>query len=48
MEKIGNWIADILSRPNDPATEKRVAAGVREICEAFPLYTERMAEYARS
>jgi glycine hydroxymethyltransferase len=48
MERIGNLIADILSAPGDPSVENRTAAGVRELCEAFPLYPERMAEYARS
>jgi glycine hydroxymethyltransferase len=48
MERIGNWIADILSAPGDPAVEKRVAAAVRDLCEAFPLYPARLAAYAGS
>ncbi|MBI5343036.1 MAG: serine hydroxymethyltransferase [Deltaproteobacteria bacterium] len=47
-EKIGNLIADVLSAPGDPAVEKRVAASVREICDAFPLYKNHLEAYARS
>ncbi len=46
MDAIGTHIADVLSAPNDAAVQKRVAAGVREICEAFPLYPGRIASYA--
>ena len=46
MERIGNIIADVLSAPGDAKTEKRVAAEVRDLCEAFPLYPERIAAYA--
>ncbi|HEU4949343.1 MAG TPA: serine hydroxymethyltransferase [Candidatus Deferrimicrobiaceae bacterium] len=45
MERIGNLIADILSAPGDAAVEKRVAASVRDLCEAFPLYPELLAAY---
>ena len=47
-ERIGNLIADILSAPGDAGVEKRVAAAVRDICEAFPLYPGLLAAYARS
>src|SRR5512145_1713932 len=46
MDAIGSYIADILSAPNDAAVQKRVAAGVRALCEAFPLYPGRIASYA--
>jgi glycine hydroxymethyltransferase len=45
MERIGNLIADILSAPGDAAVDKRVAAAVRDLCEAFPLYPELLAAY---
>jgi glycine hydroxymethyltransferase len=48
MERIGNLIADVLSAPGDAAVEKRVAAAVRDVCEAFPLYPGLLAGYARS
>jgi len=47
MERIGHWIADILAAPADAPLQKRVAAEVRSLCEAFPLYRERLGEYAR-
>jgi glycine hydroxymethyltransferase len=46
MEQVGNLIADILSAPGDASAEKRVAASVRDVCEAFPLYPDRLASYA--
>jgi glycine hydroxymethyltransferase len=46
MARIGNIIADVLSAPGDAQTEKRVAAEVRDLCESFPLYPERIAAYA--
>jgi glycine hydroxymethyltransferase len=45
MERIGAMIADVLAAPGDPAVQRRVAADVRSICEAFPLYPERMSSY---
>ena len=48
MERIGNLIADVLSAPGDAATEKKVTAAVREMCEAFPLYQNHLEAYARS
>jgi glycine hydroxymethyltransferase len=45
MERIGNLISDILAAPGDAAVEKRVAASVRDLCEAFPLYPELLAAY---
>ena len=48
MEQIGHMIADVLSAPNDPSVEKRVEAAVRDLCESFPLYPDRLAAYARS
>jgi glycine hydroxymethyltransferase len=47
MERIGNWIADVLASPADPLVQKRVSAGVREICDAFPLYASRLGAYAK-
>ena len=48
MERIGNLIADILEAPADAAVQKRVAASVRDICDAFPLYKSHLDAYARS
>ncbi len=46
MERIGNLIADVLSAPGDGAVQRRVSEEVRALCEAFPLYPERIAAYA--
>jgi glycine hydroxymethyltransferase len=46
MEQIGHWIADVLASPADPAVQTRVSSGVREICDAFPLYASRLGAYA--
>lgn len=40
MRRIGGWIADVLDAPHDESVTKRVAQGVAEICEAFPLYRD--------
>jgi len=47
MERIGNWIADVLAAPNDASTGKRVEADVRSLCGSFPLYASRLGEYAK-
>jgi glycine hydroxymethyltransferase len=47
MERIGNLIADVLAAPSDASVQKRVAAEVRAVCDAFPLYASRIGEYAR-
>jgi glycine hydroxymethyltransferase len=36
--KIANLIADVLDAPNDEANIGRVKAGVKTICDAFPVY----------
>jgi glycine hydroxymethyltransferase len=36
--KIANLIADVLDAPNDEANIARVKAGVKTICDAFPVY----------
>ncbi|MBI5905866.1 MAG: ribose 5-phosphate isomerase B [Deltaproteobacteria bacterium] len=42
MERIGNWIADVLAAPADAAVQKRVSAEVRDLCGSFPLYASRL------
>lgn len=46
MERIGTMIADILAKPGDATTRKRVVAEVETLCREFPLYPGRMAAYA--
>jgi glycine hydroxymethyltransferase len=45
--KIGNLIADVLSAPGDSAVAARSSAEVRAVCDAFPLYPQRLAAYAK-
>jgi len=47
MERIGNWIADVLASPSDASVQKRVEADVRTLCGSFPLYAARLGEYAK-
>jgi len=46
MERIGTMIADILAKPGDAPTRRRVVAEVETLCREFPLYRGRMAAYA--
>jgi glycine hydroxymethyltransferase len=47
MERIGNWIADVLAAPNDASVQKRVESEVRALCATFPLYASRLGECAK-
>ncbi|MBP2667881.1 MAG: serine hydroxymethyltransferase [Deltaproteobacteria bacterium] len=47
MERIGNWIADVLASPSDASEQKRVESEVRSLCGSFPLYASRLGEYAK-
>jgi glycine hydroxymethyltransferase len=42
MEKIAAWIAEVLDRLDDEATEKRIRAEVAALAAKFPLYTKRL------
>jgi glycine hydroxymethyltransferase len=41
MEKIGAWIADVLSHMGDAAVEQRVRAEVAALAAKFPIYESR-------
>jgi len=43
MRMIGAWILRVLDAPEDAAIQTEVAAEVRELCTAFPLYPARLA-----
>ncbi len=43
MRAIAGWMDAVLSRPDDEATVRAVAAEVRELAAAFPLYAEEPA-----
>ena len=38
MRTVGGWIADILDRPHDAPTARRVSGGVTELCARYPLF----------
>ncbi|MBL8858529.1 MAG: serine hydroxymethyltransferase [Planctomycetes bacterium] len=38
MHTLGDWIADVLSRPDDAATARRVKSEVAELTARFPIY----------
>jgi len=40
MQRIGEWIADVLEAWEDESVADRVAAEVEALCEQFPLYPE--------
>ncbi len=45
MEEVANYIADILSSDSPDSIIRSVRKKVAEICQRFPLYTERIARY---
>jgi glycine hydroxymethyltransferase len=36
MKAIGNWMADVIAKPDDEALLARTAAAVKELCDKFP------------
>jgi glycine hydroxymethyltransferase len=48
MRLIGQLIAEVLQDVEDTARLAHVAAKVRELCQAFPLYPERLARAAKA
>ena len=53
MEQIGDWIADVISKPGDAAIEQTVRKQVLEIAARFPIYESRVGgtrhvEHARA
>jgi glycine hydroxymethyltransferase len=42
MEMIGEYIARVLSSPDDERVLSAVRAEVEQLCQKFPLYPERL------
>jgi glycine hydroxymethyltransferase len=42
MEKVGDFIAEVVRAPEDAAVHESVRGKVRELCERFPLYDPLM------
>jgi glycine hydroxymethyltransferase len=38
MKRLGGWIADVLSQPEDEGLHRRIAGEVSEVAQAFPIY----------
>ena len=36
MERIAAWIDEVVSAPDDEGRQARIAAEIREFCQAFP------------
>jgi glycine hydroxymethyltransferase len=36
MKAVGNWIADVIAKPDDEALLQRTAGAVKELCDKFP------------
>jgi glycine/serine hydroxymethyltransferase len=43
MRHVAGLIAEVLADVEDASRQARVAAQVRDLCAAFPLYQERLA-----
>ncbi len=48
MQKVGNWVADILEHIGDPAIEQRVRKEVADLASHFPIYAARMVSHTRN
>jgi glycine hydroxymethyltransferase len=48
MSRIGGWIARVLDAPDSEQVASAVAAEIRELCAAFPLYPEYRGEHAHA
>ena len=44
MEEIGGLIADTLKAPEDESIKEKTRKRVKELCNRFPLYKERLIE----
>ena len=42
MERVGDFIAEVLRAPEDAEVNAGVRAKVRDLCERFPLYDPLM------
>jgi glycine hydroxymethyltransferase len=43
MQRIGHWIFQALTNPDDEVVLTRIANEIRELCESFPVPAERAA-----
>jgi len=45
MEEVGNYISELLDRPEDDKLIKDIKMKIRSLCGRFPLYSERLTRY---
>jgi len=45
MEEVGNYISELLNKPEDDKLIGDIKKKIRSLCERFPLYSERLARY---
>jgi glycine hydroxymethyltransferase len=45
MEEVGDYISELLTRPDDGRLARDIKKKIRSLCERFPLYSERLAQY---
>ena len=45
MERVGNFMADLLLNHGDDALIGKIREEIRKICDAFPLYEKRLRRY---
>jgi len=46
MRRVGGWIYEALTHCDEPAVLSRIAGEIRELCEHFPVPSERAAEFS--
>ncbi len=46
MEEVGNYISELLTRPDDDRLARDIKTKIRSLCERFPLYSERLAQFS--
>ncbi len=48
MQEIGNYIAELLTHPDDDKRIREIRLKVLDICNRYPLYQARLARYEKS
>ncbi|MCS6884063.1 MAG: serine hydroxymethyltransferase [Acidobacteriota bacterium] len=48
MQKIGTWIAEVLSAVDDTGLQERIRLEVERLCHNFPLYQSRLQRYDKA
>jgi glycine hydroxymethyltransferase len=46
MEEVGDYISELLNHPQDDKLIRDIKMRIRSLCERFPLYSERLAQFS--